>query len=104
MKKLFFLLFFLLNCFSWVSAENDFINDYTLIDCVDWNNDTWIVFDSNNSFATLKVWIESTIDYINSNINISWNEETSSWVIFNIKVNCSFNDIYNSNIDLKFNW
>ena len=104
MKKIVLILFLLLINLSFVSADSDFVNDYTLIDCVNWNNDSWIAFDSNMPFATLKVGIENTINYINSNVNKGWNEETASWIIFNIKVECSFNDILNQSISLNYNW
>ncbi len=79
-------------------------NDYTLIDCVKWDNLAAIPLNSDNPYATLKVGIESTIEYINNNINKDWLEETSSWKVFNIKVECSFDDILNNEIELNFNW
>ena len=104
MKKVVLILFWLLINFSFVSADSDYIDDYTLIDCVNWDNETWVAFDSNMPFATLKVWIENTIGYINSNVNKGWNEETASWKIFNIRVKCSFNDILNQSISLNYYW
>jgi len=103
MKKIILFVLFIIT-FSNVNAEFDFENDYTLIDCVNWDNDTWVAFDSNLPYATLKEWIENTISYINSNINKVWNHETASWLLLKIKINCSFNDVLNPNIDLKFNW
>lgn len=105
MKKIFYLLLLFVFIFSYVNAENDDTNyDYTLIDCVNWDNDLWVVFDSSQPYATLKEWIENTINYINSNVNKVGNENTASWKIFNIKINCSFNDIFNKKINLNFNW
>lgn len=104
MKKIIFILFFVLISFSGVFAESNFETDHTLIDCVNWDNDTWVPFDSTMPYATLKVWIENTINYINTNINKVWNEETASWKILKIKVQCSFNDILNQKINLNFNW
>lgn len=105
MKKIFLLifLFFIYNYF-YAFADNNFENEYTLIDCINWNNDTWVAFDSTKPYATLKQWIESTINYINKNVNYVWNENTASWKIFNIKVDCSFNDILNTSINLNFLW
>lgn len=103
MKKIILFVFLFFNCFS-SFADNDYENDYTLIDCVGWMNDTWVVFDSTKPYATLKEWIEKTIEYINSNINYSWNINTASGKIFNIKVACSFNDILNQSIELNFDW
>jgi hypothetical protein len=102
MKKIFFILLLL---FLWVinvSANSDYITDYTLIDCINWDNDSWVAFDSLKSYSTLKEWIEKTIDYINTKVNKTWNEETASWIIFNIKVKCSFEDLENPRIDLDF--
>ena len=104
MKKIFFVLLLILSNFYQVSAESNFETDYTLIDCVNWNNDTWVAFDSAMPYTTLKSWIENTINYINSNVNKVWNELTASWKLFNIKVQCSFNDILNKSINLDFNW
>ena len=104
MKRIVLILFLLLINSSFVSADSDFVNDYTLIDCVNWDNDIWEAFDSSMPFATLKAGIENTINYINSNVNKSWNEETASWKVFNIKIECSFNDILNPSIALNYNW
>jgi hypothetical protein len=104
MKKI-FLVFCLL--FIWttlVNADSDYENDYTLIDCVNWDNEDWVAFDSTKPYATLKEWIEKTIEYINTNVNIVWNEEIASWKTFNIKVKCSFEDLLNNRIDLAFRW
>jgi len=78
--------------------------DYTLIDCINWDNNSGVVFDSTKPYATLKVWIENTISHINENINKTWNEKTASWQIFNIKIACSFDDFLNKEIGLDFNW
>jgi len=104
MKKIFFVLLLFIFSIINVSADSDYINDYTLIDCVNWDNDSWISFDSTKPYSTLKEWIEKTIDYINSEVNKTWNEETASWLIFNIKVKCSFEDLENPRIDLWFKW
>lgn len=104
MKKIIFILFFILISTSQVNAESNFETDYTLIDCVNWDNVTWVPFDSTMPYATLKSWIENTITYINNNINKIWNEETASWKTLTIKVQCSFNDILNQSINLNFNW
>ncbi len=102
MKKIFLiLLVFILN-FTLVSADSNYSNDYTLIDCINGNNSTWVPFDSSKPYSTLKEWIEKTINYINSNVNYNWNEINSAWKIFNIKVTCSFQDILNPNINLNF--
>lgn len=107
MRLVFFVL--LLSFSVIVNAENinDNVvidNDYTLIDCIQWNDENWVVFDSTKPYQTLKWWIEKTIEYINSNINISGNENIVSWKIFNIKVNCSTNNILDTNIVLWFKW
>lgn len=103
MKNIFISILFILIFFSFANADSDNINDYTLIDCVNWDNDEWEVFNSSLPYATLKVWIEKTIDYINNNINKNWNEKLAKWLLFNIKINCSFNDILNPNIDINYN-
>jgi hypothetical protein len=97
-----FILFFL--PFLYTYADTDYINDYTLIDCINWDDSTWIAFDSQQPYQTLKWWIEKTIEYINKNINTSWNKETASWIVLNIKIECSINDILNSEISLNFDW
>jgi hypothetical protein len=99
---LFVLLFFI--SYSFVNAESNFENDYTLIDCINWDNSSWIAFDNSKPFSTLKVWIEKTIKYINSNINLAWNEQNASWKVFHIKVNCSFLDVLNPVINLNYFW
>jgi hypothetical protein len=61
MKKI-FLVFCLL--FIWtisVNADSDYLSDYTLIDCINWDNEDWVAFDSTKPYATLKEWIEKTI-------------------------------------------
>jgi len=102
MKNFFLIFIFFLFSFSFVNAEINIESWHTLIDCVNWNNDSWIAFDNSKPFATLKKWIEKTIEYINSNINYIWNEQFVWWKVFNIKVNCSFNDILNPDINLNF--
>ncbi len=104
MKKIFLVLLVVFLLTNWVNAESDFESDYTLIDCVEWDNDDWEVFNRVKSFSTLKVWIEKTIDYINKEVNKAWNEEAASWITFNIKVKCSFEDLLNNRIDLDFKW
>lgn len=105
MKQIFFIfiLFFSVT-YTIVYAEQDPYSDYTLIDCVDGNDETWTAFDSTLPYQTLKAGIEKTISYINQNVNISWNAETASWKTFSIKVNCTTNDLLNSQISLWFNW
>jgi hypothetical protein len=102
MKKIIFIIFIIFINFLQVSADSNPVSDSTVIDCVNWDNDTWVPFDSTKSYATLKAWIENTINYINSNINKAWNEASASWKIFNIKVKCSFDDILNKSINLNF--
>lgn len=117
MKKLFLVLFLIFIYPLWVNANSDEliydylepdilddINDYTLIDCLKWDDEDWMPFYSSTPYQTLKWWIEWTIEYINSNINIVWNEESASWKVFNIKVKCSANNIKNSVINLWFKW
>lgn len=104
MKKILLLVLLFLFDITFVNAQSDYLNDYTLIDCINWDNKTWVAFDSTKPFSTLKWGIESTINYINSNINFVWNESNASWKNFKIKVNCSFNDILNSTINLNFLW
>lgn len=95
-----FFSFFNFNTF----AESNVLKDYTLIDCLEWNDSSWIAFDSNKPFQTLKWWIEKTISYINSNINKVWNELTASWIIFNVKINCTALNLLDWKILLNFNW
>lgn len=104
MKRIFIIIVFIILSFQFVSVDSNFETDYTLIDCVNGDNDTWVAFDSTLPYATLKSWIESTINYINSNVNMPWNQEAASWKIFNIKVECSFDDILNQSINLNFDW
>jgi len=104
MKKIFFVLFYVLLSLTIVNADSNYESDYTLIDCVNWDNDTAVAFDNSMPYATLKEWIENTISYINSNINKAWNETSASWITLNIKVQCSFNDILNTSINLNYNW
>lgn len=105
-KKLFklFILFILIWSFSNTFAESNFEEDYTLIDCINWNDSTWVAFDSGMPYRSLKYWIEKTISYINTNVNKSWNEETASWKTFNIKVNCTWINLLDSKISLDFYW
>lgn len=97
-----FLLFFCFMQFSF--ADSDYENDYTLIDCINWNDSTWVAFDSEQPYKTLKLGIEETINYINQNINKTWIEETASWKIFNIKVNCTWINLLDWKISLDFYW
>ena len=100
MKYLFFT-FFMLFLIIWnVNASSwniDYVNDYTLIDCVNWSDSSWVAFDNDKPYETLKKWIESTIEYINSEIDESNTD-------FNIKVNCSFSNLLDKTIYLDFNW
>lgn len=106
MKKIIFLVFIILSFLSinYSFAASDYENNYTLIDCLEWNDLTWEVFNSWSSFQSLKKWIESSIAYINTNVNIIWNENTASWKVFNIKVNCSMKDMLDNTIKLDFLW
>jgi len=104
MKKIFFILLLFSILFSSTFAENNYETDYTLIDCINWDNTTGVAFDNSKPYATLKAWIENTIKYINNNINKIWNEETASWKVFSIKVECSFDDVLNPSINLNYNW
>ncbi len=103
MKKLVFIISICFLLFNWVFAE-EYTYDHTLIDCIDWNDSTWEVFESTKPFKTLKRWIESTISYINSHLNSPWNEDTVSWMLFNIKVACSAKSILDDSIKLDFYW
>ncbi|MDP2090233.1 MAG: hypothetical protein Q8K30_01425 [Candidatus Gracilibacteria bacterium] len=102
MKKTLLIILFILIDFTFVSADSNFINDYTLIDCVNGNNSTGVAFDSSKPYSTLKEGIEKTIIYINTKINIPGNESNATGKIFNIKVNCSFYDFLNPNINLNY--
>ena len=104
MKKL--LLFIILFLLFWniVYWESNIDLDYTFIDCIDWDDTTWTPFDSSKPYQSLKWWIEKTITYINGNINKSWNEQTASGKVFNIKVSCTMNDLLDNNINLSYNW
>jgi len=84
MKKIFFVLFLLFISTIWVNANSGEI-DYTLIDCINWDNDTWVAFDSTKPYSTLKVWIENTINYINANVNKVWKWGNSFWKIIYYK-------------------
>ena len=77
---------------------------YTIIDCIDWDDKNWEAFKQDKPFQSLKLWIENTINYINTNINKDWNENTSSWKLFEIKVNCSMNNIIDNTINIDFLW
>ena len=104
MRKFFLFIVITLSFCNFVYAEFDTSTGYTLIDCVDWNDITWVAFDSTKPYQTLKWWIEKTINYINSNINKTWNELTSSGKVFNIKVNCTINNLLDNNINLDYKW
>lgn len=104
MRKILFIVLIFTIWFNYVNADSNYESDYTLIDCINWENNSWVAFDSTKPFATLKVWIEKTIAYINSNVNFVWNESNANWKIFNVKVNCSFNDLLNPSINLNFLW
>lgn len=104
MKKIFLFMFLFFAIFHTTFWNYDFENDYTLIDCIDWNDSTWVAFDKEQPYQSLKSWIENTIKYINSNINISNNEALSDWKEFKIKVQCSGINIFNSSININFEW
>jgi len=95
------LFLFSLNIANW---ESEVKNNYSLIDCIDGNDNTAEVFNSDKPYQTLKWWIEKTIAFINTNINKPWNEKTASWNVFNIKVNCTMNHILDNVINLNFLW
>jgi len=106
MKKIMLLSMFILFSFNinftfWASANP---GDYTLIDCLDWNDLTWEPFNSWKPYQTLKLWIEKTISNINTNTNIAWNEQSASGKVFNIKVNCTMNKMLDNTINLSFLW
>lgn len=103
--RMFFYIIFVFFCLVnfEVFADSDYQNDYTLIDCENWSDSSWIPFDSNKPYKTLNEWIEKTVDYINNNIN-TWALTTQSGTIFNIKVSCSLQKLLDNTIDLNFDW
>ncbi len=105
-KKIFKLIFLviLMGICPLSFANSDVDSDYTLIDCMNWDDSIWVAFDSGMPYKSLKKWIEATINYINSNVNKVWNEETASWKTFNIKVNCSWVNLLDWEIKLGFDW
>ena len=104
MKKGFFILFiFCLVPYVWFAAS-DVDSDYTLIDCIAVDDSTGVWFDSSKPYQTLKAGIENSITYINSNINVSWNEATASGKTFSVKVKCSANNLVDTIINLDFKW
>lgn len=105
MRQIFFIVvLFFVGTINIVFADSDPYNNYTLIDCIDGSDETWTAFDSSFPYQSLKAWIEKSINYINTNVNVSWNTETASWKTFTIKVNCTTNDLLSSQISLGFNW
>lgn len=104
MKKCILLFLVLLNIgFSYAHWATNPDDDVTLIDCVNGNDTTGIPFDSNQPYQTLQAGIEKSISYINGRINFIGNEETASGKIFQIKVNCTVNNLLDNNISLNFN-
>ena len=95
-------------CFSLFSIKlfwvSDIENDHTLIDCINWNDNIWVAFDSAKPYQSLKAWIENTISYINTNVNVPWNETTASGKVFNVKVNCTAINLADTTISLDFKW
>lgn len=104
MKKIILFLLLIFSFINYSFAEYDFETDYTLIDCVDWNDNTAVAFDKNMPYQTLKAWIENTISYINSNINKSGMQETASGKVFNVKVLCTAKDMLSDTININFEW
>lgn len=104
MNKIIFFIF-VFCCFANLQtfASSDYQNDYTLIDCENWSDTTWVPFDSNSPYKTLNEWIEKTITYINTYVN-TWAVSTQSWITFNIKVKCSLIGIGTTSISLNFDW
>jgi len=103
---IFLVYIFTLN-FSFADTSKETLDsslDYTLIDCVDWSDSNWEVFNSTKPFQSLKAWIESTVNYVNSNYNKPWNEELANNRLFKIKVNCTMKNIISSDIQINFNW
>jgi hypothetical protein len=98
---------FILGFFCFVNlhvfAASDYQNDYTSIDCLNWSDSSWTPFDSTKSYKTLNEWIEKTINYINTYIN-TWSLSTQSWIIFNIKVNCTLMRQWTTQTSLNFDW
>ena len=103
-KFLLFLVLFFGLYFNISFADSESFTGYTLIDCIEGNDNSGGVFDSTKPYQSLKAWIEETINYINKNINKSWNIEEASGKEFYIKVNCSANDLLNSDVKLNFDW
>lgn len=101
MKKLVILLISLILFYTQTFASSDYQNDYTLIDCENWSDSTWIPFDSSKPYKTLNDWIEKTINYINTYVN-TWSLTYQSWLVFNIKVNCSIVWIWVNSVYLNF--
>ena len=104
MKKGFFILFILCLIPSLSFAASDVDSDYTLIDCIAWDDSTGVSFDSTQPYQTLKEGIEKSIEYINTNINTVWNEVTASGKTFSVKVKCSANNLVDTTINLDFKW
>lgn len=102
MKILFLILVLFFPFFSY--ADSDFQNDYTLIDCENWDNLSWSPFDSKKPYETLWYGIRKTLEYINSNINLPWNEQTASWKTLQIKVVCSEIWPWEERISIDFDW
>jgi len=90
------LLFFNIAITFWASWNT------TIIDCLWWDDLTWESFNTDKPYRSLKIGIENTISYINTNINKTWNEQSASWQIFNIKVNCTMKQMLDNTIKLDF--
>jgi hypothetical protein len=90
MKKILLIIALFFSFF--MSANADEYNDYTLIDCINWNDNTASPLDSSKPYASLKEWIEETIANINA--NTEWdNADLFKGKIFKIKVKCAILDI-----------
>ncbi len=96
--SIFCFIFYFSNSF----AQSDAINNHTLIDCIDWDDEKAVAFDDSKPYQSLKAWIEKSIEYINTNINKVWNEQSASWMTFKIKINCTTNDLSSDMIRLNF--
>lgn len=103
MRKLIFLFISLFLLYSHTFAASDYQSDYTLIDCENWSDSSWIPFDSTKPYKTLNDWIEKTIEYINNNIN-NWLLTYQVGINFNIKVSCSLQKLWVNTINLNFDW
>jgi hypothetical protein len=93
---------------SYIYAYSSPSEDYTYIDCDNWNDTTWVAFDHEKPYLSLKQWIEKTIQYINNNwlTNAYWTGAQYMSFIFEIRVKwwCQYNWKDGNSITLSFNW